>query len=136
MMQGQRAREISAGASYVELAKILERPALKRQVITTLSLQHINAQAANNALRPFFAGMGGASMGLSIGTVGDPQSLLLQGFQDQVAQAIRVVQLADVPQRAELELVKGKTMRHYIQQLEARIQTLEKKLAAIEQKNK
>jgi hypothetical protein len=80
--------------------------------------------------------MGGASMGLSIGTVGDPQSLLLQGFQDQVAQAIRVVQLADVPQRAELELVKGKTMRHYIQQLEARIQTLEKKLAAIEQKNK
>ena len=136
MMQGQRAREISAGASYVELAKILERPALKRQVITTISLQHINAQAANNALRPFFAGMGGASMGLSIGTVGDPQSLLLQGFQDQVAQAIRVVQLADVPQKAELEMVKGETMRNYVQQLEARIQTLEKKLAAIEQKNK
>jgi hypothetical protein len=125
------------GASYVELAKILERPALKRQVITTLSLQHINARYANNALRPFFAGTGGTSMGLSIGTVGNPQSLLLQGFQDEVAQAVRVIQLADVPPRPELEPMPGnKTMKEYVKLLEARIQALEKRLAKLEQKRK
>lgn len=134
MIQGQRGGDLNAGAPYVEWQQVLERPTLKRQVLTTLSLQHINAQYANNALRPFFAG---AASGLMIGTVGDRQSLLLQGFQDQVAQAIRVVQLADVPQRPELERAQGrKTMKDYVQELEARLQALEKRLAAIEQNGK
>lgn len=137
-IQGQRGRELSAGAPYVACEQVLARPTLKRQVLTTLSLKHINAQLANNALRPFFASSGGGFPGgIMIGTVGDQQSLLLQGFQDQVAQAIRVVQLADVPQRAELEILGGRTtMQDYVKGLEARIKALEKKLAAIEQKAK
>lgn len=137
-IQGQRGREISAGAPYVACEQVLARPTLKRQVLTTLSLKHINAQLATNAIRPFFANAGGGFPGgVGIGNVGDRQSLLLQGFQDQVAQAIRVVQLADVPQRPELEILGGRTtMKDYVQGLEARIQALEKKLAAIEQKAK
>ena len=92
---------------------------------------------AQNSLRPFFSNnQGGHSGGVMVGTVGNEHALLLQGFQDQVAQAIRVVQLADVPQRAELELIGGQTISNYVQQLEARIKALEKKLAAIEQKAK
>ena len=136
-IQGQRGREISADAPYVECEQVLARPTLKRQILTTLSLKHINAMRASNSLRPFFANSGGGHpRGVMIGTVGSRPSLLLQGFQDQVAQAIRVVQLADVPQRAELELIGGQTISDYVQQLEARIKALEKKLAAIEQKAK
>ena len=101
-------------------------------VITTVKLEHINAQLANNALRPFFAGSRGANS-IQIGTVGNQQSLIVQGFQDQVAQALRVIQLADTPQDPALELIDGKPLREVIKALMARIEALE---AALKSRDK
>lgn len=130
-MQGPRRKELGAGARFMEWSEVLQRPALKRQVLTTVPLQHIDAQLANNTLRPFFAGSGG---GVSVGTVGDGQSLLLQGFQDQVAQAVRVVQLADVPQRAGRDALDARTLTDRVEALEARIRALEEKLTALQKR--
>ena len=135
MMSGPRAAEISASAAYQPWQSILDRPTLKRPVITTFALKHIHAQRANNALRPFFAGRRGPST-LMIGSVGDEQSLLLQGFQDQVAQAIQVIQLADKPQKPRPAIIDGMSMSDFVRRLEERVSELEAKLRALRKHDK
>jgi hypothetical protein len=99
---GQRAREVTLSAQRRTVDEILKRPRLKQPVITEIQLQHINASVATNALRPFFANQAGPSqngLGLTFGTAGSNMTLLVSGFQDQVAQLIRLVQACDVPQK-------------------------------------
>ncbi|MFN3243431.1 MAG: hypothetical protein ACE37K_18150 [Planctomycetota bacterium] len=136
MMAGQRGREIANSATHKSNEEILARPELKAMVITVVKLNHINAQLANNALRPFFAHSGGGHAGsyLSIGNVGNRSSLLLQGFQDQVAQAIRMIRLCDVEQ--PVEGYQGQPMPQYVEKLEARIAKLEKRIDALLKKAK
>ena len=100
MMQGQRAREVTNGARYVTPDELVDyRFQTGVPILTTVPLKHINAQLAQNALRPFFAGAGGAAAGSSvqIGTVGNKSAMLLQGFGPQVYSAVELLKLVDEP---------------------------------------
>jgi len=100
MMTGQRGREVTNGARYVAPEE-LERYRYQTGVpiLTTVKLHSINAQLANNALRPFFASTGGTNAGgsVQIGSVGNQSSLLLQGFGPQVYAAVELLRLVDMP---------------------------------------
>ena len=100
MMTGMRGREVSNGASYVapdDLSKYRFQAGVP--ILTSVPLKHINAQLANNALRPFFASTGGSNAGgsVQIGNVGNSTSLLLQSFGPQVHAAVQLLKLVDTP---------------------------------------
>ncbi len=98
MMRGTRGREVTNGARYVRPNKIKEyRYQSGVPILTTVRLHNINAQLANNALRPFFASTGGMNAGgsVTIGNVGNKSSLLLQGFGPQVYAAVELLKLVD-----------------------------------------
>ena len=100
LMRGARGREVTNGARYVapeELAAYRHQTGVP--ILTTVPLHYINAQLANNALRPFFASTGNPQVGgsVSIGNVGNESSLLLQGFGPQVYAAVQLLKLADTP---------------------------------------
>ncbi|MCK5942191.1 MAG: hypothetical protein KAI24_09495 [Planctomycetes bacterium] len=100
LMTGQRGREVTNGARYVTPDELVNyRFQTGVPILTTVPLRHINAQLANNALRPFFAGTGGATAGSSvqIGNVGNKSALLLQGFGPQVYAAVELLKLVDEP---------------------------------------
>ena len=99
MMTGPRGREVMNRAQHRTVEQVLRRPNLKVAVTVVFELKHINAQIANVSLRPFFGSTGGNHGGsMMIGNAGSTSSLLLSGMQDQVAQAIRMIRLCDVPQ--------------------------------------
>ncbi|MFM1871352.1 MAG: hypothetical protein RL398_774 [Planctomycetota bacterium] len=121
---GPRGRELMGRAQQRTVEQVLARPRLKMPVTTTVSLQHINATIATNALRPFYASTGGMNVAgsLTLGNVGNAGSLLLSGLQDQVAQAIELVRRCDVPSPDEAQAAT----------LEQRIVALEQRIAALE----
>jgi hypothetical protein len=57
-MMGPRGREVGQRAVQRTVEEVLARPDLKMAVSTMVSLQHVNATIASNALRPFFASAG------------------------------------------------------------------------------
>ncbi|MGK0205923.1 MAG: hypothetical protein ACI89X_001106 [Planctomycetota bacterium] len=130
MMTGTRGREVMNRARHRTLEQVLQRPNLKVAVTVVVELKNINAQLANNALRPFFASTGGHNAGgsLMIGNVGSASSLLLSGMQDQVAQAIRMLRLCDVPQPERIVHAAARSTTT-VKRLEKRIAALEKKIA-------
>ena len=100
MMTGTRGREVTNGARYVTPDELKEyRYQTGVPILTTVPLKNINAQLANNALRPFFASTGGANAGgsVQIGNVGNKSALLLQGFGPQVYAAVELLRLVDKP---------------------------------------
>ncbi|MFT7535787.1 MAG: type II secretory pathway component GspD/PulD (secretin) [Hyphomicrobiaceae bacterium] len=102
MMTGTRGREVSNSARYVAIENLDDyRHQAGVPILTTVPLKHINAQLANNALRPFFASTGGTNAGgsVQIGNVGNKSSLLLQGFGPQVYAAAQLLQIVDAPAR-------------------------------------
>jgi len=122
-LTGPRAREIQNRAVRRDPVRILAQPTLRMPVTTVVELKHVNAVIATNALRPFFASVGGGPQSsLTIGNVGSPSSLLISGLQDQVAMAIEMVQKCDVPPPPEVEPKDAD-----------RIAGLEQRLAALEQ---
>jgi hypothetical protein len=124
-MAGPRAKEISARAVYMTPDEILRRPQLRMAVLTTVELQNINTPVAVNALRPFFGQSGPQGGALQLGNVGNSGGLILQGFADQVAAAIRLVRECDKPLPPDRppELVTR------VQQLEQQVQSLREQLA-------
>ena len=102
--------------------EVLRRPNLKMVVVTSVTLEHTQVQVATNSLRPFFASSGQAGGAMTIGNVGSNQAMLLMGFADQVAAAIRLVRLADVS--------PGSVYRG----LEERMREFERRIAALEEK--
>ena len=120
-MYGPRRALIQEQAITMTPDEVLRRPNLKMPVVTSLTLEHIQVQVATNSLRPFFA-TAGQSGSLTIGNVGSNQAMLLRGFADQVAAAIRLVRLADVS--------SGSVYRG----VEERMRELEKRIAALEEK--
>lgn len=94
-MNGPRHREITGRAVPKKLEQVLSRPNLRVPVTTAVHLKHVNPMVATNALRPFIAKTG--APGVTLGLVGSNSAILLTGLQDQVANAIRVLQEADVP---------------------------------------
>ncbi len=127
-LQGPRAREMWSRAQERSIEAVLSRPNLKLAVTVVVPLEHINATIATNALRPFFASSGGMQVGsLTIGNVGNNKSLLMSGMQDQVVQAIRLVQKCDQPGSYEGQ---GMPMpdQDRMSKLEARVKALEEQL--------
>lgn len=122
-MYGPRGREIYARAPTRTIEEVLARPNLRMAVTVAMPLQHINATVATNALRPFFASSGNQAAGsLMVGNVGTSGSILLSGFQDQVAAAIRILHAADRPPSQEL------------MERDQMLQSLMQRVAALEQR--
>jgi len=127
-LQGPRAREMWSRAQERSIEAVLSRPNLKLAVTVVVPLEHINATIATNALRPFFASSGGMPVGsLTIGNVGNNKSLLMSGMQDQVVQAIRLVQKCDQPGSYEGQGMPMPDMDR-VGKLEARVKALEEQL--------
>lgn len=138
-MNGPRAREIANRASWTTPDDVLKRPNLKEMVLTTVPLQHINATIATNALRPFFASTGapGGSGSLTLGNVGNNSSMLLQGFRDQVAGAIRMLRQVDTPlqERDPEAFQMGQTLKNQenaITELQAQVKRLQAQVAELQ----
>ena len=103
--------------------EVLRRPNLKMVVVTVVPLEHTQVQVATNSLRPFFASGGQPGATLTIGNVGSNRAMLLQGFASQVAAAIRLLRLADVPPKEV-----NRSLEDRVDELEERISELEKKI--------
>ena len=127
-MNGPRAREVTTRAITRTVDEVLARPNLKVPVITVFELKHINATIATNALRPFFASVNSAGSQLTLGNVGNNSAMLMLGMQDQVAQAIRLMQRCDAPV-PQGQLLEAESMLDKIARLEQRLQALEQKPA-------
>ena len=119
-ISGSRGREIMNRALPRTPEQILARPALRIAVTTVVTLKHVNATIAVNSLRPFFASGGQQNPGLALGSVGNGQAMLLTGFADQVAAAIRMIREADLPPSAPDADTQSR-----LQLLEQRVQALE-----------
>ncbi len=124
---GPRAREVMARAQHLPLEQVLQRPNLKMPVTTVVPLKHVNATIATNALRPFFASTGApaGAASLTLGNVGNSRSMVLSGMQDQVAQAIQMLRVCDVPPPPDQT---PPSALERIEALERRVKELEKKL--------
>ena len=97
-MQGPRRSEVGSSARFVPVEEIdAYREQTGVQVLTLVTLEHINAQRAATATRPFFAQNSGPSGGLILGNLGDDRSMLLQGFGPQVYGAVQLLKLSDTP---------------------------------------
>lgn len=123
-MHGARRGDIMARALARTAEEVLERPGLRMVVTVALPLQHVNATIANNALRPFFASGGNAALPLLLGTAGSNSVLLLCGFQDQVASAIRLLQVVDRPPGPEQTEVQ-QALQNVVQRVAALEQRLQ-----------
>lgn len=133
-MNGPRAREVYTRAPARAVEQVLRRPGFREYCTVTVPLEHINSQLASNSLRQFYQGMSGNQTGtLVIGTSGSNRSLLLMGFGDQIASALRLLKDCDVPQQPDpatqplQEQLQGLTAA--LAQLQQRVQELEKKVA-------
>ncbi|MCU0866824.1 MAG: hypothetical protein MUC36_23815 [Planctomycetes bacterium] len=128
-MGGARAREVTARAVARTVEQVLARPNLKVPITTVFELKHINATIATNALRPFFASVGAANGSqLTLGNVGNNSAMLVSGMQDQVAQAIRLLQRCDTPM-PQAQLLQAESLLEKLAELERRLQALEQKQA-------
>lgn len=109
MMAGIRGREVSNSSRYVPAEELGSyRSQTGVPILTSVTLKNINAQQANNALRPFFASAGGkAGSSVQFGSVGNKSGLLLQGFGPQVHAAVQFLALVDMPAKQQELLVKA-----------------------------
>lgn len=127
-LHGPRAREAFSSPPQKTVEQILERPNLRMPVMTVMQLQNVNAMHATNALRPFFASSQSNHSQITIGNAGNGKAMLISGLQDQVANAIRVVQQADVQHDDE----HAQTVEARVATLQERVSRLEKALARLE----
>ncbi|MBK8097535.1 MAG: hypothetical protein IPK26_10525 [Planctomycetes bacterium] len=138
-LNGQRQRDIAATAVWRTADEVLRREGLKQVVICSVPLKHINAQVATNALRPFFGMFGGgnnSAAGLIIGNTGTDETVLLQGFADQVADAIRLLRDADKPlaERSPeaFQLQQAvKAASQQIAEMQAQVKRMQEQIAAL-----
>ncbi len=124
---GPRAREVFSRAPHRTPEEILARPDRRVPVTTIAPLTHANATIATNALRPYFASVGGAG-GLTLGNMGNNNALVLTGMQDQVAAALKMLQGIDVPAAAAAAPTKP-GLEQRLEALTRRIEAIEKQLA-------
>ncbi|MFO1032441.1 MAG: hypothetical protein U1F60_15270 [Planctomycetota bacterium] len=128
-MNGARGREVWMRAQERTVEAVLARPNLKMPVTVMMPLEHINAPIATNALRPFFASVGPVSPSLTIGNVGNNRAMLISGMQDQVVQAIRLLQKCDIPGGTDMPGMPVAVDGERVQRLEQRVKALEDQLA-------
>lgn len=130
-MSGPRQREIPQRAVQRTPEQVLARPTLRQFVSVVYTLKHTRADVANNALRPFFAASGNSVGSLNLGNVGNQTSILLSGPQDLVANALLLLQSADVPQPPEAKTdltVRLDALAQQHEQVLQRVAALEEKV--------
>jgi hypothetical protein len=135
---GQRRGEAWSRPVWRTPEEVLRRPNLRQLVVTSVQLQHINAMVATNALRPFFAsGNSNNAVGLSFGMGATNESLLLLGFADQVAGAVRLLQQSDRPLKERSpEMYEWQqtvqSLQNSITDLQTRLATAQKQIAELQ----
>ena len=129
-LNGQRLSEIYSNALHLTVAEVLRRERYKVIVRTTFTLKHIRADMAVQNLRQLI-------QGLQIGTPGTQRSLVLIGFANQVAAAIRMLEDLDDP--GKVSTYQSRNIFSHFQNLQERttshaksISDLTHKLAALE----
>lgn len=132
-LMGPRAREVFSAPPQRSVLEVLAHPTLRVPVAVAVQLEHINAMIASNALRPFFASTGSPMSNLTIGSGGGSSTLLISGMQDQVANAVRIVQQCDVKQPEGVDM-NGMPMQPspVIAAMQERIAKLEKAIVRLE----
>lgn len=103
-IDGPRQAEIADNALRRSPEEILLRPQLHVYVMTAVPLEHVDAAEAAKTLRTFFAVQPTRAgpmvhLPLAFGAMGGGQTLLIAGFQDQVATALGLVRACDRPNR-------------------------------------
>lgn len=99
-LYGSRQRDVVNRAPWRTPEEVLARPNQCEFVLTSVRLKHINATICTNALRPFFAQVGGGNnvgSQLVIGNVGNQEAFVLMGFTDQICTALRMIRECDQP---------------------------------------
>jgi hypothetical protein len=135
-LQGQRGREVMTRAVTRTPEEVLQRPNLKQMVFVTLPLQHINAQIATNALRPFFMSNQQVPT-LQIGTAGTNEALIMTGFSDQIATCIQMLRVCDRPleernQDLNNALMTIQNLQGTVAELQTRMATAQKQIADLQ----
>ncbi len=122
-MSGPRRSELTQRALPMTVEEVRHSNNRTLVVQTTVTLKHLDANAASNTLRPFFMTRGG-SAALTIGAAGG--SLLLSGFVHQVDRALQVLDAADVPRKAPVVAAEeNEDCATRLKRLEQRIAKLE-----------
>jgi hypothetical protein len=121
-MNGGRQREVVSHPVVRTPEEVLRRPNFMEYVVVSQRLEHTNVNHVLNGLRQMIANNG---TGLMI-TSSNNEVLVLQGFGDQVASALRMVKEADVAQVLDAQ----DPVQQRLQQLEAAVKALQEKLVA------
>lgn len=123
-LQGPRRADLMSSCQHVDADSLLQMPAAKIGVATTLELVNLRATSAANMLRMFF--QQGNQSGLPVltaGSLGSERVLMLSGFADEVITAIRLAREADAKAKEELTA----PLQERLERIEARISALEKR---------
>jgi len=124
-MTGPKRMELNSSAEYVPVEQVGEyRKLLGVTILTTVPLKHLNANAAQTQLRPFFAQGGAGGIGLTPGSVGDGRTLLLQGFGPSVYQAVQLLLRSDAAAAEDRSQV-DKSLQQRVGELEEQVTELE-----------
>lgn len=117
-LTGAQRGEVASRPRKLSPDEVLEHAGYMHQVLTVVPLRNLDAMAAATALRPFLSQT--QSFGqVTIGSVADQSSVLVQGFAPQVAAAIRLLRSAD-------EIAGDAADRDRIESLEDRLRELER----------
>jgi len=100
-IRGPRRPEIFNRARFVQPEEVLRRTKLKMAVTTVVRLEHCNASRLTATVRPFFAGGGVGGSSVQIGNAGNERAVLLSGFADHVAAALKMLRAVDKASEAE-----------------------------------
>jgi len=131
-LQGPRGREAFNNAPRRSVEAILAQPHLQQPVTTVLKLRQVNVTVATNSLRPFFA-QAALGQGLTLGTNGTNDALILTGLQSRVADAISMVHKIDGDDEpAAPAPAEAKSLAAQIAALERSVQELTQRIAALE----
>jgi hypothetical protein len=124
-VSGPRNHEILMRSQRKSVESILARPNLVVPVTTVLTLKYIHANAAHNSMRGLFARSSGSPTSLQVSTSGSTSTLIINGMQNEVAWAIRVIQRSDVKAAWDEQT---KSLQSRLSDFAKRIKSLEKKL--------
>ena len=106
-LRGQHRARVFTQATVMTPEQVAENANRYVAITTTLTFKHLDASRAAAQLRPFFAAAGGQGMPISF--VGlNSKSMLMSGFAPQVARAMQLLAMADVPQPPPQQVQPGR----------------------------
>ena len=118
-MFGPRRAEVMSRAVWRSPDEIIARRGWYEAVATNVTLGHLNAQMASNALRPYLSqSSSGQVPALTIGTLGESRSLVLTGFGPQLAPVIEMIRLADRAAGEQEQAERVEALQKRVRELE------------------